>query len=243
MRPPPEYADDEYPTLSTRRLHSLVVDHLARQIVGGELAPGTALPIEPELARRFGVSRHVVREAIRMLTAKGLVAAKHGSGVWVQPPERWNYLDPQVVFERARSGRDPTLLHELLVARRVLEGEVAAMAAAGRTEEDLAALRTTLEGMAAATGTIDAYVRLDMRFHEQVLAAAHNRLLREALRPITEVIKSRVLNMDQRPVSPKRSLPLHRAILEAIERSDPAGAREAMHRSLPPPGRRRGPDG
>lgn len=227
--------EGDYPIVNARPLHTVVVDHLTRQIVGGALTPGTTLPIEAELARRFGVSRHVVREAVRMLGAKGLVTAKHGSGVWVEPPEKWNFLDSQVVFERVRSGRDPALLQELLAARRVLEGEAAAMAAAERTAEDLAALRQSIEAMAAAMGDIEEYVRLDMRFHARVLAAAHNRVLREALRPIAEAVRARVLAMDQRPVSPKRSLPQHRVIFGAIERRDPEGARAAMHRSLPLP--------
>jgi DNA-binding FadR family transcriptional regulator len=72
------------------RRHEAVMLETVRQIVYGELPPGTALPTEPELAQRFSVSRHVVREAVRMLAAKGLVQARHGSGVWVTQPDAWN---------------------------------------------------------------------------------------------------------------------------------------------------------
>src|SRR3712207_72595 len=80
------------------RLHEGVVLQIARQITESSLEPGTVLPAEPELARRFGVSRTVVREAVRTLSSQGLIAVRHGSGMRVQPPDRWRYLDPLVLF-------------------------------------------------------------------------------------------------------------------------------------------------
>src|SRR5262245_21534414 len=103
----------EYEPVRSQRLHESVVRQLLRQIVGGAIARGTALPTEPVLAQLFGVSRTVVREAVRVLVAKRLVAVKQGSGMWVEAPDRWDQLDPLVIFEQVRSGRDPRLLDEL----------------------------------------------------------------------------------------------------------------------------------
>ena len=80
-----------------RRLHAHVVDALVPMIVNGELAPGSLLPTEPEMSTRFGVSRSVVREALRVLGAKGLIEVRHGSGTRVTLPERWDPLDPLVL--------------------------------------------------------------------------------------------------------------------------------------------------
>jgi DNA-binding transcriptional regulator YhcF (GntR family) len=91
--------------ITQARLHQRVVEELLRQIVSGALPPGTTLPSEPELARQFGVSRIVIREAIRILVEKGLITVRHGSGMWVQSIEQWNHLDPMVLLEKSARAR------------------------------------------------------------------------------------------------------------------------------------------
>lgn len=223
---------DGYQQVQTQRLHEVLVQQIVRQVVAGELPPCSALPTEPELAQRFGVSRTVVREAVRVLVAKGLVTVRHGSGMWVAPAEQWDYLDPLLVFEGVRSGRDGALLNELIEARRVLEMEVAALAAQRRIPDDLAALRSAVDGMAATLADSDAYTQWDIEFHDCVLAAARNRVLREALRPVAEVMRSGRLIAARGPDVVARSLAGHQAIGAAIERGDADGAREAMRRHI-----------
>jgi DNA-binding FadR family transcriptional regulator len=218
--------------VQTPRLHERLVEQLVQHIVGGGVAPGEALPTEPDLAQRFGVSRTVVREAVRVLAAKGLVAVRQGSGMWVQPSDRWDHLDPLVIFERIRSGGDEKLLDELIETRRVLETEIASLAAVRRTADDLAGLDKALAGMSANQFDAEAYTRQDLVFHDAVLAAARNRLLCEALRPVQSALQAGRFIAVRRASVIARSLPSHRQIFEAIDAGDPTLAREAMLRHI-----------
>ena len=214
------------------RLHEQVVQQLVQEIVSGEFAPGVALPTEPDLAHRFGVSRTVVREAVRVLVSKGLVAVRQGSGMWVQPADKWDHLDPLLIFEQVRGGGDEALLDELIETRRVLETEIAALAAQRRTEEDLGTLAGALEGMEAAKEDAAGYTRQDIVFHDAILAAARNRLLREALRPVANALSEGRFIAVRRAGVISRSLPSHRAIYAAIEGRDEEQAREAMRKHI-----------
>ena len=215
-----------------RRLHDDIVRQIVRQIVHGVLKPGTALPAEPVLAQQFGVSRTVIREAMRILVPKGLLTVKHGSGMWVQPADKWDQLDPVLLFEQVRAGRDDGLLNEMIEVRRLLEPEAAALAAERRSAEDLASLRGALTAMAAVLSDPDSYTRHDIEFHERIFAAAHNRLLREALRPVAEALQvGRLLSIRQ-PGAPEKSLAGHEAIYAAIEQGDIDAARMATRRHI-----------
>jgi GntR family transcriptional regulator, transcriptional repressor for pyruvate dehydrogenase complex len=215
-----------------RRLHDDVVLQILRQILHGRLKPGEALPTEPVLVQQFGVSRTVIREAIRVLAAKGLLSVKHGSGMWVQPSENWDYLDPTILFEHVRAGRDVTLLHELIEVRRLLEPEAAALAAERRTSEDLTALRDHIAGMAAFLTQPDLYTRLDIEFHSCLLAAAQNRLLREALRSVALTLSAGRLLSIQQPGAAEQSLRGHEEIFAAVAEQDSDAARAAMRRHI-----------
>jgi DNA-binding FadR family transcriptional regulator len=217
------------------RLHEQVVEQLVQQIVGGVFGPGDSLPTEPDLAQRFGVSRTVVREAVRVLASKRMVSVRQGSGMWVQPADRWDHLDPQLIFEQVRAQGvqgESTLLDELIETRRVLETEIAALAAQRRTAEDLRALEAALDGMQRNQEDAEGYTRQDIVFHDAILAAARNRLLREALRPVASALREGRFIAVRRAGVIARSLPSHRAIHTAIKDSDADQAREAMRRHV-----------
>jgi GntR family transcriptional repressor for pyruvate dehydrogenase complex len=222
-----------YRSANGRRLHERVVQQVARQIVRGELRPGETLPPEAELALRCDVSRTVVREAARILVAKGLVTVKHGRGMSVQPSDRWDHLDPLVLFEQVRGGRGQDLLIELLEVRRLLEGEAAALAAQRRTEQNLEALRRMLAAMDATLADPDRFTRVDIEFHDSILAAAQNRLLREALRPVAGILTvGRTLTSRVLPGAPERSQQGHQEIMAAIVAGDSEVARLSMRRHI-----------
>ncbi len=218
--------------LANPRLHQRVVEELLKQIVSGALPPGTTLPSEPELARQFGVSRIVIREAIRVLVEKGLIAVRHGSGMWVLPPEQWDHLDPMVLQERIRSTQDPRWLEELLELRRILELAAVELAALRRTPEQLTRLAELLERMRAAGTDTASYVSLDAAFHDAIFEAAGNRLLREARRPLSETLTNSWLLTSRSPERVARSLEGHQEIYQAIAAGDPGAAREAMLKHL-----------
>jgi len=221
-----------YRPVNQARLHEGVVQQITQQIVSGALQPGMALPTEPELARQFGVSRTVIREAVRVLASKGLIAVRHGSGMWVQPPDAWDHLDPLILFERVRSGQDVDWLDEVLELRKVLELAAAELAAKRRTPADLEAMEAELRAMRGLVHDPAVFAQHDVAFHEAIMAAARNRLLREARRPLSQVLFSGWRLTGRTPERVRRSLEGHEAIYAAIAQGDPEQAREAMRRHL-----------
>jgi GntR family transcriptional regulator, transcriptional repressor for pyruvate dehydrogenase complex len=185
------------------------------------------LPSEPELAERFGVSRIVVREAVRLLAAKGLVVVRHGSGVWVRPVEQWDSLDPVVLVHRLRAGQAEDLIDHLLEARRVVEIEVVRFAALRRTEDELGSLHDIVDTMKEAVDD-DTRSMLDVQFHDGLFRAAHNPVLQNMAHAALNVLRIArpILRLDvvRRGVSQRG----HELILAAVARRDDAGARAAM---------------
>src|SRR5438045_3520084 len=121
----------------TRRA-SHVVEELAERIVSGQIPDGAFLPPEPALVAEFGFSRTVIREALKVLEERGLVRIVHGRGTIVQPRETWQLLDPLVIRLALAHDDDLTLLHHLAEVRRILEREMARLAAERVTDEELA---------------------------------------------------------------------------------------------------------
>lgn len=220
--------------LSNPKLHQRVVEEILTQIVSGTLPAGSMLPSETELAHQFGVSRIVIREAIRILVAKGLITVRHGSGMWVQPLDQWDLLDPMVLRELVHSTRQPDWIEELLEFRKILDITAAELAAQRRNLTQLAHLEDLLQRMQTAVEASDtsSYAHLDLAFHEAILESAGNRLLREALRPLSEIfLTSWGLTM-WTPERIARVHAGHERILRAIAAGDSAAAREAMHSHL-----------
>jgi GntR family transcriptional regulator, galactonate operon transcriptional repressor len=215
-----------------RRLHAHVVDALVRIIVGGELAPGSLLPTEPEMSAQFGVSRAVVREALRVLGAKGLIEVRHGSGTRVTTPDRWDPLDPAVLGALRGRGPDATVLRDLLEARTIVECEVAALAAERADEGVHAALNEALDTMRSSLDDPPRFVTGDSAFHLTLLRAARNRVLERMTQPMHELLGYAQALTDAIPGVLARALGEHEAIAAAIARRDPAGARDAMRKHL-----------
>jgi len=218
--------------LTVRRLPEQVADQLCEQIVSGVLPVDSVLPTEPELCARFGVSRTVVREAVRLLASKGLVEVRHGSGMRVRPQAAWDLLDPQVLFGRLQHERDLELLADILEVRRIIEIDVAGLAALRRTEDDLARLRALIAAMQAALHDADEYTTLDFEFHDVLLRAARNRLLVDVLRPVSEVLRAGRSITNRRARSLSVSLRGHVELCEAVAAHDEEASRDAMRRHI-----------
>src|ERR1035438_4499758 len=149
-----------------RGLHGDVVTSLGRQIVSGALQPGAVLNME-RLEEEFSVSRSVLREAVRVLSAKGLVEARPKRGTIVCPSSRWNLLDPYVMVWKVNTGiPDEQYLQSWEQVRWIIEPQAVRMAATHRTEEDLVGMRLILNELAdsMARDDIECYIAADLRF-------------------------------------------------------------------------------
>jgi DNA-binding FadR family transcriptional regulator len=215
-----------------RRLHAHVVEAVVPMIVGGELVPGSLLPTEPEMSARFGVSRSVVREALRVLGEKGLIEVRHGSGTRVTTPDRWDPLDPLILSTLRGRGVSAAVLHDLLEARTIVECEVAALAAERADRGEREALQAAIDTMRESLGDPPAFVRGDSAFHLTLLRAARNRVLERMTQPMHELLQYAQALTDAIPGVLTRALADHEAIADAVMRRDPAGARNAMRAHL-----------
>ena len=218
--------------VAPRRLHAQVVDALVRIIVGGEFAPGSLLPTEPEMGTRFGVSRSVVREALRVVGAKGLIEVRHGSGTRVASPERWDTLDPAVLAVLSSRIPSAAILHDLLEARTIVECEVAALAAERADAAQLVALEDALETMRDALDDPACFAGADSVFHLTLLRAARNRVLERMTQPMHELLAYSQALTDAIPGVLARALRDHEAIAAAVRARDARRARDAMRNHL-----------
>jgi DNA-binding FadR family transcriptional regulator len=207
--------------------HRAVVDALARDIFAGRYQPGASLPTEPELCAVFAVSRTTVREALKTLTAKGIVTVRPKTGTRVLPFERWSLLDPEVVAWRLAAGVDDEFVRDLVDIRLIIEPEAAARAALRAEPHDITALTEAYAFMHRAAHGDGSYIQADLDFHCMLLRSAHNQFLSQLIPVLTGMLRfSFELSVTSR-ANVIAALPLHRAILTGIEAHKPAAARAA----------------
>ena len=204
------------------RLASVVVDELAREIIGGTLGEGAVLPTEDALCRRFGFSRTVMREGLKLLEERGLIRVEQGRGTTVQPRESWNLLDPDVLRIALDFDGDAGLLDNLVAVRRLLEASMARSAAARLTDEDLAAMRENIETMVGLIDDYEYFRQLDQAFHRTLMRASGNEIGATIVRAIHRYTAADP-RLNSRPGSKSaltRTIAEHRAIYEALEARD-----------------------
>jgi DNA-binding FadR family transcriptional regulator len=179
--------DLESTELSVRRPARLgipVVATLVDQIVGGGLVPGASLPTEPALSEAFGVSRTVIREAVKLLQEKGLARVRQGHGTTVTEPDEWNLLDPIVLEATIRHDETMAVLDDLIDVRVALECDMVRAAAERMTSEDLAGLGVLLAELSSQVADPERYQDTDTRYHDFILRCSGNRLGRSIIRSI-----------------------------------------------------------
>ncbi len=207
-----------------------VVREIGVGIVSGKYPQGTILPGDVELMERFGVSRTVLREALRTLAAKGLIQPKARIGTRVRDKANWNLFDPDVLIWHAQTGFDPQFLEYLSEMRMALEPQAAALASQRRTPLQVQHLYGWVDRMAAEDVTPEAFVDADLNFHLTVAAAGGNPFLR-SISTLIEVALVALLTISspvEEPLRHARSVAKHRRIADAIARREPEAAREAM---------------
>lgn len=212
-----------------RTMHQRVVDELGRRIVGGAWQPGEPLPVEDALAAEIGVSRGVLREAVKALAAKGMLQVRPRTGTRVLPPEHWNHLDRDVLRWK-QTGDATALLRDTGELRRIVEPEAARLAAERAGPDDIRALYDSLAAMqaTAAEPGRSGYVEADIAFHRTLLDASGNRLLGSLGRAVDIALEHSFRVSTQTPGAVAASLPGHRAVVEAVEARDPEAAAAAV---------------
>ncbi len=217
-----------------RNLKEQLVWNLGLEIVSGRLRPGDPLPAEDVLLARYSVSRTVLREAVNVLAAKGMLDARPKRGTLVTATSEWSQLDPDVLswreatYDSSASADIEAMLDQLTEMRRLIEPGAAALSARRATADIVADMEAAYAGMERAK-TAEEFMEADLAFHLACLAGGQNVFLS----PIAHGIRSAMMaSLHITNPDPKEnrdvSLPLHRAILEAIIARDPVAARTAM---------------
>jgi GntR family transcriptional regulator, galactonate operon transcriptional repressor len=209
-------------------LHGRLVHALGTRIASGRLGPGESLPTEAALEVELGSGRSAVREAVKVLTAKGLVRSRTRTGTVVQPQESWNLLDPDVLAWRYENDPTDKQLLDLAGLRVALEPEAARLAARSKDSAARAAVREAYLRMEETVADTDAFIAADLVFHRAVVAAGGNDLLLH-LNDLMSVAFAAARQVHTRNVRRnRRTLPAHRAVLEAITGHHPEEAADLM---------------
>lgn len=211
-----------------KNVHGSTVDLLGEAIVGGRYPVGAAVPPEPALCEELGVSRTVVRESVKSLVAKGLIQTGPKVGTRVLPSDQWNWFDADVIAWQAKAGLTADFVRDLQDLRRVVEPAAVKMAAMRATVEDIAEIEAAFTGMKQAVFHGGDYVTHDMRFHQGFLRASHNRMLIQMGKALSALLRTSFELSTSRKDGPAKSLPLHRAVLDAIIARNPERAGHAI---------------
>ena len=196
-------------------LHAQVVDALGQLIVGATYGPGAVLPNEEELCQQFAVSRTAIREAIKVLGAKGLVEARPRAGTRVRPFAQWSLFDGDVLRWLHGNGKGHALIPHLTAVREVVEPAAAAMAAREHTPAQAEALSNAFAQMEAATD-LHAWVAADMRFHQAILQATNNPFLVSLGGMIATALENLLVTNAEQARRFNEALPAHRKVQQAI---------------------------
>ncbi len=221
--------------MKQRNMHSLTVDRIAEWIVSERFPAGTALPIEQKLCEELGVSRTIVREAVKTLAAKGMVEVAPKLGSRVQPESQWNMFDPQVLEWRLSFRHAGTVAEDLTELRLLFEPAAARFAATRASYSEKRAIRQAYERMVKAEGRSQAFSEADIELHALILGACHNTFL-SRLAPLVEILIQTTLDLyaeggwDSEHIE-SASLPLHGALTDAICDGN-AEAADAAARSI-----------
>lgn len=212
-----------------RRLAIAVTAELVDQIVSGRLHAGEDLPTEPALCESFGVSRTVVREAVKALEAMRMVTVQQGQGTRVRPLSDWDLPDPTVLAAVVRHDDENAILEDLVDVRRALEAQMAGQAAARASAAERELITERLRGLETCIGDTARYLEADVAFHDAIMAAARNRLGRAIMHNLTEEAFRSVRYVgDPSPEDVRSTHEAHRALHDAVIGGDVERAERLM---------------
>jgi DNA-binding FadR family transcriptional regulator len=209
----------------------MVAAAIGRRIVLGEYQPGQTLPTEPRIQAEFGVSRTAVREAIRLLSAKGLTVSRPKVGTRIRPAAEWNMLDPDVLRWQTGDEPDEAFVNALFEMREIMEPAAASRAAERATAEEIERLAAAHEGIRSEPRGSEAQIAADLAFHMTLLEAAHNPMLRSVGALIESALQIS-FSLGWRTVMGDDAILQHQAVYEAVRDRQPEDAFLAMRRLL-----------
>lgn len=216
-----------------RGLQGRVIDAIGQAIVGGRYKPGDLLPREAELTEEYGVSRTSVREAMKVLSAKGLVEIRQKVGTRVRPHALWNTFDSDLLAWYHAQGLGESIMRDLVELRQILEPAAARLAAGRASMTDLHRIESAHSAMAANARDHQGYAASDVEFHMAVYGASHNVLLQRFGHLVADFLHLS-FSMQQHAENDNDGADFsedagsHGAVFAAINRGDAGAASEAM---------------
>lgn len=212
-----------------QQLHDSVVQRWGWDIVSGALPPGTRISADTA-ATQLGVSRTVIREAVRVLESMGLLAVRRRVGITVQPAEAWDSYDLSVIRWRLAGPDRVQHLRDLGLLRAAIEPLAARLAALNATGDDCGALTAAVIGMSATARTADTadYLAHDSAFHRTLLRASGNPMLTGLSEVVVEVLAGRTRHALMPSTADSEAVRLHGVVASCIQAGDPDGAEAAM---------------
>lgn len=210
-------------------LHESVVERWGFDIVSGVLAPGARMGAE-EAAEQLGVSRTVIREAVRVLESMGLIAVRRRVGITVKSSEAWNPFDPSIIRWRLAGPDRLEHLNSLSELRSAVEPLAARLAASRATAAQCGALTAAVIGMASTSRAAndEAYLNHDADFHRTLLAASGNPMLAGLATVVTEVLAGRTTHSLMPSVAEPEAIRLHGLVASSVQAGDGDAAESAM---------------
>jgi DNA-binding FadR family transcriptional regulator len=201
---------------------------LAADIVNGVYPAGTRLPVEPDLAAQLGVGRSTVREAVKMLVSKGLLAVGPKRGTVVRPAQEWHHLDPELLdLQLGQEHAREAFIEHLAEIRSMFEPFAAEMACLRRSDADVTAIYRALADMREAHPASVEAIDADIAFHKAIVAAAHNPLLAHLAITLEAALRHAFNTSTHLPDAYVANIALHQQIADAVARQEPAKASAA----------------
>lgn len=219
--------------MTSDSLPQRVARQIISRIVLGGFQPSELLPTEEELCEQFGVSRSVIREAMRTVSGVGMTRSRQGRGTVVLDARSWNEFSPEILQARVEVGAAGEFLEDFIELRTIIESEVAGLAAERSEPSQIDDMRTHICAMEAAFDDPDSFVAADLAFHNAIVAAAGNTMivrLFDLLQPMLRTVRERGQGPDVNGELRDRHVDAreHRKVFERIEARDALGAQQAM---------------
>ncbi|MFS0774397.1 FadR/GntR family transcriptional regulator [Sphingomonas sp. 1P08PE] len=209
-------------------LTASIVNDLGLSIVTQAYLPDRPFPTEAELCQRYGVSRPVLREAVKMLTAKGLLLGRKRAGTVVLPEASWNLLDPDVLRWMLQRDFSIDLLIDFTEIRMSIEPRAATLAAHSATGAQRRAIIDATQRMAAADRGEEDSLEADIAFHIAVLQASNNRFMRQFTGLVDTTLRFSIRRTNEYKGVPRASVREHKRVADAIIEGQPVLAGERM---------------